>query len=1388
MKVFQNSGRLDSMSDSPYKSANFLLRSHGVMARYTQDAPPDSTFYLQEDSLEEIEENSLASRLGTSIVTKNGLTAYPLGGTAGEVHSLSKLTGINGNAWRYAGMGTGLYRIEGVNQGAYSRIYNAMSGEPWTAAEYTPLVSSYPYIYIADSSVMLKDNGELASSASASSSTSTGTSVGSGAAWASPGNIDNGSSYASVVLDAPGGNTYYPSETTGSVSGSQAGMFNFVKTLTLSGFSSIPETSGTVYVEWSGSIAASGTNAGGEILLGYSVDGGATFTYIIASFSSFSSSTVPMVLTGVTNLALVQIRVMINGYSSNNDGSVAISSYVTNVYIFESGSGSGTSQVLTAMVTGLSVPSDAVIVGLGISFDGYYSGAIPTLAVNLSVGTEVDTFTLTGVSSSYSAGGATDLWAYGGWIPATLSSLSVKFIASSLSTSTVYLNKLVVKVYYAVSVATQNIGIFQNRYPVQAKAQSPDEIILDPFSAGSALVSTTTTAAITVTGIQTVPVANLSVLGLFQSLVVDTGGSAETVLVIGMTQTGIIANFTKTHLTGVAVVEMGNSTTVGASSTGTLSGTLAASISTWPTTLEQEDYIGLWLYVGDPNAIQSITLKFNTANGAYFYRTIGQGPLQATLNASTDSTTAAVDTVLTDSLGLYTAGAGGVTGLTTIPGWTPILLQLSDFSGAGGADFNDPTMNWQNVATYAITIVTGGGIAGTSFPITVKDASLILFGGAGPDSFAGVSYDYMVTLFNINDYTESNPTMVMTDVDPPFNTNRVLPRRQPVALSWVNSNVDTQATHWRVYRRGGTLADNYRRIDQIPITAATGGIQTYTDIWSDLDIQGADTISFENDVPVTSPLPIPLNNLVGTAISTKNQVATVVFSSPYNTAAAGFSQSVFVGQQVTIGDVVADNFETVIVLTLTTSGANITGFTAFVQNVHALGEPIEATAKYGQPLNIVGIAYDQGFYAGDVNNPSNIYWTPKGNIQSVSSASYEPVSNAGDPITAIVGTAANLYISTLQRWWAVSPGTTGSPTIYPTMVDHGCVGPQAWTLKDGTVYYLSLDGIRTFRGGGGEYISEIIEFIWQGVGTTPIAQADPTQFLSARASWWNKFVFFSYVGIDGNRHRVILDVDNKRYRTDSLDCQSMYLEEDTGTLTWGDSQGLIHLDRQNISYDETSVNGVVTQSPIAITLQTPYSDQGAPQAQKNYAEFTLDADTNGNPVTVELLFNDGAFTETIGTVTTNERRKVNLALNSGAGYQAYKVSMQLTGSGTERIYLYQAKIRHILLGETRTSYDSYDLRLGVDESKILKQLYVETTATAPITCNVYYDGNLGFTFTIPELGGVRNALRVRLPAIKFRIIRFIFTSASDFILWETSKFEWKPLAQGKSYSTAFLMP
>lgn len=932
--------------------------------------------------------------------------------------------------------------------------------------------------------------------------------------------------------------------------------------------------------------------------------------------------------------------------------------------------------------------------------------------------------------------------------------------------------------------APQQWGIFQPQYPVQAQAQSPTQVILDNYQASSgtytytgisggtivAPVATTLTSAVTVAGIQAVSVAAPTQVGLFQLLTIDTAGQQEVVLVIQVTAAGFVANFTKTHTSGVAVANKALQVTVPASTTAEVSKSFAGTpISAWPTTLDQEDYIGLYLFVSDPAQIQKIVLSFDCGDGTftsdYFYKVIGQGPLQTLLDTNTDSSTSGADVVLSDTLGLFEPGAQGITQLNTgLNQFTPLLLQLSDFAGAGRADFNDPVFNWANVNGYQVQIVTNDNSSAT-----VEFAALLLFGGAGPDSFAGVSYDWLVTFYNANDGSESNPCMVMSDVNPPNQTNRLYPRRQACLLTATYPTLDSQATHLRWYRRGGTLADNYRRIDQVPITASP---QTYLDIWADDQIAGADTVSFTMDVPVTSSLPVPVLTTLTAPINTTNQVASVFPASMAN---------ISLKQQVNLGNVAATNYETVIVLTLAAGH-----FTAFVQNTHANAETVAATASYGQPVGIVAQAFDMMWFADDPQNPSYLYYSAKDNPQAVSSANFIPVSTPDDPIMAIVATRANLFVSTVKRWWSISPGTQPgqAPTVYPTAADRGCVAKQGVCVKGETVFYQALDGIRVFTGGGSKYFTQMIEFLFQGVGTTPIVEADQTQLSQTVMAFWNNMVFISYVGTDSDRHRIIWHTEYERWRNDDQNAVSLLFEADTNTLLFGDTNGLIHQDRVGF-YDEVSVGGQVAVGPIEIDLQTPSDDQRSPTIQKNYNEVTLDANTNGQPVTVTLSFNDGEFTEVLGQVTTTQRARVNLNLNNGQGYQAYKCAMQITGAATTgRILLYQAKIRAIPLAETRQSLDTYWMDQGTAESKLCKQIYIDYNASAPISCSVYYDGAEipWFVFTLPTYFGVRNSFRQRLPAIKFRLIRLVLDSnGEDFQIWDSSGWETKPVAQGKGY-------
>lgn len=1090
--------------DQNYSTSNFVLVSKGINSRAADDTLPSST-YLNMDSIEELAENALGSRLGSQIVNRTGNVINPL---SGLVHSVTKLAGLNGAAWRYAGSGSNLYRRPGLTQGPYTIISNTLSGQPWQAVVYRPDLSSTPYLFVADAAGMLKDNGSLA--------------------------------------------------------------------------------------------------------------------------------------------------------------------------------------------------------------------------------------------------------------------------------------------------APQQMGIFQPQYPVVAQAQDPDEITLDNYT-GSAgaysytgisggtiinYVSTTLASPVTVPGIQAVDVADPTQPGLFQLLTIDTGANAETVLVIQIVAEGFIANFTKAHATGAPVASLALEVVVPASTTATVSASFGGKpISAWPTTLDQEDYIGLYIFVSDPTQVQSIQLSFDCGDGSfesdYFYKVIAQGPLQSLLNTATgtsaSATTAATDALLDQTLGLYGNSDSSIAELNTgLDNWTPLLIQLSDFAGAGRADFNDPVFNWSNVNGYQITIVMNDNTSAT-----ISLASLILFGGAGPDSFAGVAYDWLFTFYNQNDGTESNPCMVMSSVNPPFNTNWITPRRQPVLLTLHHPTLDTQTTSLRVYRRGGTLGDNYRRVDEID--GISGASTKYLDISSDEDIQAADFVSFTNDVPVTSSLPNPVNTTLNTAITSVNQVVNVFPSSMAN---------ISLKQQVTIGQIggPANNEETVIVLAI---GAGF--FTAFVQNTHVVDEPISATAQYGQPVTIMAQAFGQMWFAGDPNNPHYLYWSAASNPQAVSSAAFVEIGTPDDPITVIVQFKGNLYVSTRKFWWAVAPGSNAnqSPTVYPTAAKHGCVAPLGWLATEESIYYQAIDGIRAFAGGASVYLTQEIEFIFQGVGTSPIEEAALNDLQYTRAAYWNNMLFFSYIGNDGNRHRVIMHTVYKRWRNDDLDAQSLFLEADTNTLIFGDSVGLVHIDRVNIGYDEANSGGLLIEGTIPIDLQTPYNNQNLGDHPKNYQEVQMDVNTNGQDLDIGLSFDDGQSSLVLGTINITERQKVNLPVNAGTGMQAYKVSLGVTADLTQQVYIYQAAIRWIPNAMTRRSWDTYWLSMGDDSSKLLKTLYIEYDGGTPITFNCYYDGSStpGYTFTIPAFNGIRNVIRVRLPAVKFRLFRLTApTVDEDFQIWNGSRMEWKSVCAGKGYSYAEFVP
>jgi hypothetical protein len=550
----------------------------------------------------------------------------------------------------------------------------------------------------------------------------------------------------------------------------------------------------------------------------------------------------------------------------------------------------------------------------------------------------------------------------------------------------------------------------------------------------------------------------------------------------------------------------------------------------------------------------------------------------------------------------------------------------------------------------------------------------------------------------------------------------------------------------------------------------------YVDDVPDSKASAGAIISLTNDVPVTSTLPVPVGTTLSVAISVPQGGGLTVVD-------VADATNISVAQQVTIGLDTDDNQETVIVISLVSGG-----FTAWVQNPHAIGDPVKAESRYGQPCNICVVAFNTMWMAGDVNNPHFLYYSTAFSPESFGAANQIEVGTPDDPITAIVPFNGTLYVSTRRRWWAISPGTQGgTPTPYPTSVAHGVVAPFAWVEVEKEIWFRSMDGIRSFSGGGATYRTQEIEFVMQGVGTTPVPIADPAQVALTRMAYYNNIVFVSYMALDGKMHRIVYHTIYNRWRNDDIQASAMLWEDDINSLLYGTPQGSLYQDRVGF-FDEQSTNPI-SQRAIPINIISGYMDQGALKFQKNYNEVTIEADTQGQDLAVSILFDDAQTSIALGTINTVGRFRKNFPVNSGLGQAAYRAALQITGSVTQKTLVYQAHMNVVQLAAIRRSFDTYDLKFGIDESKILKQMYVEYTApTSPIVVNVYYDQRATpLVLTLP-VAQTRLAMRVRLPAIKFRIFRLVMNSISDFQLWPDSKFEVKPVVATKSYQTFDMVP
>ena len=709
-------------------------------------------------------------------------------------------------------------------------------------------------------------------------------------------------------------------------------------------------------------------------------------------------------------------------------------------------------------------------------------------------------------------------------------------------------------------------------------------------------------------------------------------------------------------------------------------------------------------------------------------------------------------------------------------------VSIGSFTGVGLTG-----NQWTNVTGVRLVVNTN-----SSGSASVNFNSIYILPNAGPSSQGGVGYDYRYVYKNANTLTLSNGSPVQVFLSTLTNSagsSNLYVFNTPVNVL-VQYSSDPQVTHIEIYRRGGLYGTNWFYLDQIPNLTGLGTV-SYVDLLPDSTLQQSNPLVLTNDVPVSSSLAYPIAASLSTALPTPAPPSGG-FLVTVNVNAQGSPPIPFTfvnNQVVNIGS--PSNLEQTYVV-IGGSGQ----FTAWVQLAHGAGESVTAYSAPGQPCNLAAFAYNLLWLAGDPNNPSYLYYSNAGHPENFSPAQYIPVSSPSDPITLVINWRGTLFVSTLSQWWQIWPPSGGNPPYaQPVGSAHGCVASLGYAFAEGEVWNPSADGLRAFNSVANAYKSLPIEWLWQNNPLTPVPLIDTANLSNFLGAYQNNTATFVYPGIDGNQHCLYFHSLYQRYRNSDIPITAMLLETDTNTLVYAKylpGQGYaICYDSYSQDYDDGGyAGGSLVTTPIPFTMQTPFTDQGAPNNEKQYQALTLDVNPNGQTLSVTLLFDDGGaifpVNPTPATITGYVRAKFEFQINAGLGQQAYRISLQISGSVTAAPIIYQAEVYAAILADQRTSHDTYQMKVAGGESGIVKQCFCDYTSTASISVNLYADGSSTpyFSFTLaanPNRSEV--PVRVRFPALLMRLFRMVSTSTQPFQYWSPITIEAKPARGGaKGYS------
>lgn len=352
----------------------------------------------------------------------------------------------------------------------------------------------------------------------------------------------------------------------------------------------------------------------------------------------------------------------------------------------------------------------------------------------------------------------------------------------------------------------------------------------------------------------------------------------------------------------------------------------------------------------------------------------------------------------------------------------------------------------------------------------------------------------------------------------------------PVASS------DPQVDKIDIYRQGGGLA-NFTYVGTTPNSATA-----FTDTASDLAVAANPELQYDNFEPFPS-IDLPRSGVLNAASNVLTRVS-----------GDNFNIRWLPGTEIQIGSPTQIAYTAVRRPSSTTSWdfsgmfasdgspVNIPDGTNLVWNI---AEPALAQQPlpylFGPTDNINFI-----FGVGDPLRPGTLYWCKGSNLDSAPDTNQMDVTDPSEPLVNGAMSGGRGVLASIKRFWVIMPnffnalatatGTSGSTwTLQATSITRGLFIPRCLAVSGGgNIFFRVDDGIHISPGGlGSESITDGDLYpLFSHEGSTPatiirngvtIYPPDDSQPLKQQFAYQNGYLYYDYIGTDGNFHTLVFD-------------------------------------------------------------------------------------------------------------------------------------------------------------------------------------------------------------------------------------------------------------------------